>query len=182
MNAISYLISTVFELYLMVVILRLWLQLARADFYNPFSQFVVKATQPILAPMRKVIPSIGAIDTAAVILAVLVVIAKIVVLSLMAGAAIDIPTLLIYSVVSVFKQAGVLLFWMLIIRAILSWVSQGYNPIEMVMGQLTEPLLAPIRRILPPMGGLDLSLLVVMIGLNFLNMLLAQYVPFWAVA
>lgn len=182
MNAISYLISTVFELYLMVVILRLWLQLARADFYNPFSQFVVKATQPILAPMRKVIPSIGAIDTAAVILAVLVVIAKIVVLSLFAGAAIDIPTLLIYSVVSVFKQAGVLLFWMLIIRAILSWVSQGYNPIEMVMGQLTEPLLAPIRRILPPMGGLDLSLLVVMIGLNFLNMLLAQYVPFWAIA
>ena len=69
---------------------------------------------------------------------------------------------------------------MLIIRAILSWVSQGNNPIEMVMGQLTEPLLSPIRRILPQMGGLDLSLLVVMIILNFVNMLLAQYVPFWA--
>lgn len=180
MNAFSFLISTVFDLYLMVVIIRIWLQLARADFYNPFSQFVVKATQPIVAPMRRIIPSIGALDTASVVLALLVVVAKFVILSLIAGAAISIPTILLISVVSVVKEAGVLLFWMLILRAILSWVSQGHNPIEMVMAQLTEPLLSPIRRILPPMGGLDLSLLVMMIILNFVNILLAQYVPFWA--
>jgi YggT family protein len=130
--------------------------------------------------MRRVLPSVGAFDTASVVLALLVVTAKFVVLSLIAGAAIDILTILLISVVSVFKQAGVLLFWMLIIRAVLSWVSQGNNPIEMVMGQLTEPLLSPIRRMLPSMGGLDLSLLVMMILLNFLNILLAQYVPFWA--
>lgn len=180
MNAFSFLISTVFDLYLMVVIIRIWLQLARADFYNPFSQFVVKATQPIVAPMRRVLPSMGPLDTASVVLALLVVVAKFVVLSLIAGAAISIPTILLISVVSVVKEAGVLLFWMLILRAILSWVSQGHNPIEMVMAQLTEPLLSPIRRILPPMGGLDLSLLVMMIILNFVNILLAQYVPFWA--
>ena len=180
MNALSFLVSTVFDLYLMVVIIRIWLQLAKADFYNPFSQFIVKATQPIVAPMRRVIPSMGGLDTASLVLAFMVVIAKFVLLSLIAGAAINLPTILLIAVVSVFKQAGVLLFWMLIIRAILSWVSQGHNPIEMVMGQLTEPLLSPIRRILPQMGGLDLSLLVVMIILNFVNMLLAQYVPFWA--
>ncbi|MCZ4336298.1 YggT family protein [Shewanella colwelliana] len=180
MNALSFLVSTVFDLYLMVVIIRIWLQLARADFYNPFSQFVVKATHPIVAPMRRVLPAIGSLDTASLVLALLVVVLKFVALSLIAGAAISIPTILLVSVVSVFKQAGVLLFWMLILRAILSWVSQGHNPIEMVMGQLTEPLLAPIRRILPPMGGLDLSLLVMMVILNFINILLAQYVPFWA--
>jgi len=180
MNALSFLISTVFDLYLMVVIIRIWLQLAKADFYNPFSQFIVKATHPIVAPMRRIIPSIGGFDTASVFLALMVVVAKFVILSLIAGAAIDILTILLIAVVSVFKEAGVLLFWMLIIRAILSWVSQGHNPIEMVMGQLTEPFLSPIRRILPPMGGLDLSLLVMMIILNFANMLLAQYVPFWA--
>ncbi|GIU32298.1 membrane protein [Shewanella colwelliana] len=180
MNALSFLVSTVFDLYLMVVIIRIWLQLARADFYNPFSQFVVKATHPIVAPMRRVLPAIGGLDTASLVLALLVVVLKFVALSLIAGAAISIPTILLVSVVSVFKQAGVLLFWMLILRAILSWVSQGHNPIEMVMGQLTEPLLAPIRRILPPMGGLDLSLLVMMVILNFINILLAQYVPFWA--
>ncbi|QLE84684.1 YggT family protein [Shewanella sp. Scap07] len=180
MNAFSFLVSTLFDLYLMVVILRIWLQLARADFYNPFSQFIVKATHPIVAPMRRILPSLGNLDTASVVLALLVVVAKFVILSLMAGANIDIVTILIISIVSVIKEAGVLLFWMLIIRAILSWVSQGHNPIEMVMGQLTEPLLSPIRRLLPPMGGLDLSLLVMMIILNFLNILLSQYVPFWA--
>ncbi|WP_028772614.1 YggT family protein [Shewanella waksmanii] len=180
MNAFSFLVSTLFDLYLMVVILRIWLQLARADFYNPFSQFIVKATHPIVAPMRRILPSMGNLDTASVVLALLVVVAKFVILSLMAGANIDIVTILIISIVSVIKEAGVLLFWMLIIRAILSWVSQGHNPIEMVMGQLTEPLLSPIRRLLPPMGGLDLSLLVMMIILNFLNILLSQYVPFWA--
>ncbi|GIU29032.1 YggT family protein [Shewanella sp. MBTL60-007] len=180
MNAFSFLISTVFDLYLMVVVLRIWLQLARADFYNPFSQFIVKATHPIVGPMRRVLPSFGSFDTASFVLAIAVVMLKFVTLSLMAGAAISVPTLLLVSLVSVIKEAGVLLFWMLILRAILSWVSQGNNPIEMVMGQLTEPLLAPIRRILPPMGGLDLSLLVMMIALNFINILLAQYVPFWA--
>lgn len=180
MNAFSFLITTLFDLYLMVVILRMWLQLARADFYNPFSQFIVKATHPVLAPMRRVFPSLGGFDTASFVLALLVVVAKVVLLSLMAGAGIDIVTILLFALVSVVKQAGVLLFWMLLIRAILSWFNQGYNPIVMVMGQLTEPVLAPIRRIIPPMGGLDLSVMVLIIGLNFLNMLLAQYVPFWA--
>jgi YggT family protein len=180
MNALSFLINTVFDLYLMVVILRIWLQLARADFYNPFSQFVVKATHPIISPMRRVLPAFKGLDTASLTLALSVVVIKVLLLSLLAGATIDIGTILLFALISVFKQAGVLLFWMLLIRAILSWFNQGYNPIVMVLGQLTEPFLAPIRRIIPPMGGLDWSVLVLFIGLNFLNILLAQYLPFWA--
>ncbi|WP_428612623.1 YggT family protein, partial [Shewanella sp.] len=156
------------------------LQLARADFYNPFSQFVVKATHPIVGPMRRVLPPLGSLDTASVVLALAVVVIKFVILSLMAGADINLPIILLVALVSVIKQAGVLLFWMLILRAILSWVSQGHNPIEMVMAQLTEPLVAPIRRIIPPMGGLDFSVMIFMFGLIFINKLLSQYVPFWA--
>ncbi|MDF0532793.1 YggT family protein [Shewanella yunxiaonensis] len=182
MNAFAYLVNTLFDLYLMVVILRIWLQLARADFYNPFSQFIVKATHPIVAPMRRILPAVGGIDTASVVLALAVVIIKILLLSLIAGAQFDFATTLLFALVSVIKEAGVLLFWILIIRAILSWVSQGSNPFEYVLVQLTEPLLSPIRRIIPPMGGLDLSVLILMIGLNFLNMLLSQYIPYWAVA
>jgi YggT family protein len=181
MNAMSFLITTVFDLYLMVVILRFWLQWAKADFYNPFSQFIVKATHPILAPMRRILPSMGSIDTASIVLALLVVLVKMLVLTLLAGAAIDILTLLLFSLISVVKEAGVLLFWLILIRALLSWFNQGHNPIVMMMTQLTEPVLAPVRRIIPPMGGLDLSVMFVIIGLNFLNMLLSQYVPFWAV-
>ncbi|PIW60869.1 YggT family protein [Shewanella sp. CG12_big_fil_rev_8_21_14_0_65_47_15] len=181
MNALTFLINTFFDLYLMVVILRIWLQLARADFYNPFSQFIVKATHPLIAPMRRVLPSMGRFDTASFVLALLVVIAKLLLISLIAGGGFDILLFLVFAIVSVVKKAGVLLFWMLIIRAILSWFNQGYNPIVMIMGQLTEPVLAPFRRIIPPIGGLDLSVMVVIIGMNFLNMLLAQYVPYWAI-
>jgi YggT family protein len=181
MNAMSFLVTTLFDIYLMVVILRFWLQWAKADFYNPFSQFIVKATHPILAPMRRVLPSLGSIDTAAVVLALLVVLTKMLVLTLITGADIDILTLLLVSAISVVKETGMLLFWMILIRALLSWFNQGHNPIVMVMTQLTEPVLAPIRRIIPPMGGLDLSVMVLIIGLNFLNMLLSQYIPFWAV-
>ncbi|WP_413493907.1 YggT family protein [Shewanella baltica] len=181
MNAFTFLITTLFDLYLMVVILRIWLQLARADFYNPFSQFIVKATHPLIAPMRRILPSLGRFDTTSFVLALLVVMVKVLLISLIAGGGIDILLFLMFAVVSVIKKAGVLLFWMLLIRAILSWFNQGYNPIVMVMGQLTEPVLAPIRRIIPPIGGLDLSVMLVIIGMNFLNMLLAQYIPYWAV-
>lgn len=180
MNAMSFLINTLFDLYLTVVILRIWLQLAKADFYNPFSQFIVKATHPIVAPLRRVFPSFGNLDTASVLLALGVVVVKMVLLSLIAGSGLPIATFVLIAVVSVIKQAGVLFFWMVIIRAILSWFNQSYNPIVLVMEQLTEPLLAPVRRIIPPIGGLDLSVMLVIIGLNFINMLCAQYIPFWA--
>ncbi|MCL1078309.1 YggT family protein [Parashewanella spongiae] len=179
MNAMSFLITTIFDLYLTVVILRLWLQMARADFYNPFSQFVVKVTQPILAPMRRVLPSIGGFDTSTFVLALAVVTLKLTLLSLIVGSSIDFLFILMISFVSVIKHTGTLLFWMLLIRAILSWFNQGYNPFVMMLGQLTDPLLAPIRRIIPPMGGLDLSVMALFIGLHFLNLLFAQYIPFW---
>ena len=72
MNAFNFLIDTLFDLYIMVILLRVWLQLARADFYNPFSQFVVKATQPVVGPLRRFIPAIGSLDTATVVFAIAV--------------------------------------------------------------------------------------------------------------
>ncbi|MBJ2137241.1 YggT family protein [Paraglaciecola chathamensis] len=175
MSAMQFLVSTLFELYLMVVLLRFWLQLARADFYNPFSQFVVKATHPIVGPLRRVLPSIGRIDTATLVLALLVAGLKIVALNLLIGnTSINPLGLLIGSFYLVVKEALSLMMWVLIIRAIMSWVSQGYNPMDMVLGQLTEPLLAPIRRRLPSLGGLDLSVMVVILVIIFLQKLLGD--------
>lgn len=172
MNATHFLISTIFELYLMVVLLRLWLQLARADFYNPFSQFVVKATHPVVAPLRRVLPSIGSLDTATLVLALAVSMAKVAVIGLVLGAGnINIISVLVTGSLELVKEMFNLMFWVLIIRALLSWVSQGHNPIELVLHQLTDPILSPIRRIIPPMGGLDLSVLVALILLQFINIL-----------
>jgi YggT family protein len=175
MTATNFLIGTLFDLYLMVIILRLWLQLARADFYNPFSQFVVKATQPVVGPLRRVIPSIGALDTATLVFAILVVILKVVTLTAIFGNGFPpIVPLLIASLGMFIGQVLSLVFWILIVRAILSWVSQGNNPMELVMLQLTEPFLAPIRRVLPAMGGLDLSVLVAILAIQFIRLLLGD--------
>lgn len=178
MNPFAYLVNTLFDLYIMVVLLRLWLQWARADFYNPFSQFIVKITQPILAPMRKTIPSVGGIDLATLLLAYLLVLVKFILLQgiFTDGGSFFSPDYLWISALALLKSAGSLVFWILLIRALLSWISQGRSPIEYVMYQLTEPMCAPVRRILPDMGGLDLSVLVIFIGLQFANYLMGYLV------
>jgi len=177
MQAVLFLIDTAFSLYLMVMILRLWLQLVRADFYNPFSQFVVKATNPLVLPLRRVIPSLGRLDTASLVLAYSIMLVKLLVLQLVqAGQVLLVPSLVL-SVIFLVKEILTLLFWILVIRALLSWFSQGRSPVEHVMHQLTEPLLRPVRNILPPLGGLDLSVLVVLVGLQFLNILFSNWFP-----
>ena len=177
MQAVLFLIDTAFSLYLMVMILRLWLQLVRADFYNPFSQFVVKATNPMVLPLRRVIPSLGRLDTASLLLAYGIMLVKLLVLQLIQSGHVLLVPSLVLSVIFLIKEILTLLFWILVIRALLSWFSQGRSPVEHVMHQLTEPLLRPVRNILPPLGGLDLSVLVVLIGLQFLNILFSSWFP-----
>ncbi|WP_100754386.1 YggT family protein [Vibrio salilacus] len=182
MNSMSFLISTLFDLYIMVVILRIWLQAARADFYNPFSQFIVKVTQPVVAPLRRVIPSVGSLDLATVLFAYVLCVLKFVALILIAsGGSVSFSAdFLLLGMLSLLKAAGGLLFWVLLLRAILSWVSQGRSPVEYVFHQLTEPMLAPIRRIIPAMGGFDLSVLVLFIVLQFANFLMGDLIgPVW---
>lgn len=172
MNSVNFLINTLFDLYIMVVLLRVWLQVSRADFYNPFSQFIVKATQPVVAPLRRIIPSVGGWDMATILFAFIVAGLKAFILTLLMGAQFNPVVILISAAVILITAVFKLIFWVLILRAILSWVSRGHNPIEAVMIQLTEPLLAPVRRFIPPMGGLDLSMIVVLVALQFVEMLI----------
>ena len=166
MNTAYFLINTIFDLYLMVVLLRVWLQWARADFYNPMSQMVVKVTNPLVIPLRRIIPGFGGLDMASVLLALIIAFAKLALLKSMNVLLTDWLTLSLFAVLTILKKTGSMIFWVLLIRAILSWVSQGRNPIEYVMHQLTEPFLAPIRRIVPQIGGVDLSVLVLIILLH----------------
>lgn len=174
MNSLQFLIEVPFTLYLMLVLLRLWLQWARADFYNPFSQMVVKATNPLLRPLRRVIPGWGGFDFASLILALIVAALKIVTLKLVLGGGFPPAEIAIAAAMTVLQESFSLIFWIMLLRVILSWVSQGHNPIEMVVHQLTEPMLGPIRRVIPPMGGLDLSVLVFLIALQFFQLLLGD--------
>lgn len=168
MNAIEFLVGIIFTLYLMVVLLRLWLQLAKADFYNPLSQFVVRVTHPIVGPLRRIVPSIGSFDTATLLLAFAIALLKIWVLAMIRGYTLFDPIGIVVSAsIYLLSEAAQLVIYVLIIRAILSWVSQGSNPLEHLFHQLTEPLVAPIRRVVPSVGGLDLSPMILIILLMF---------------
>ncbi|NVK26326.1 MAG: YggT family protein [Gammaproteobacteria bacterium] len=169
MQAFQFLVSTIFDLYLMVAILRVWLQLARADFYNPVSQFVVKATNPVLVPLRRLIPGFGGLDIAGILFVFFIGFAKVSALQLLFGNGFPAYDIAVFSLITAIKEVFQLIFWVMIIRAILSWISQGYNPIEALLHQLTEPLLAPVRKFIPPLGGLDLSMIVFLIALQFVQ-------------
>ena len=171
-EAFNFLFSAIFDLALFMVILRWWLQWNRADFYNPLSQFVVKATNPVILPLRRIFPSVGKVDTATVVLALLISVAKVLALSFLVSMMPSLYQLLLGSVFNLLKQGMDLLFYILLARAVLSWFSQGRTPLESLLSQLTEPLLAPIRRLIPAVGGFDFSAMVLIIGLLFLGKLL----------
>jgi len=181
MLTLTFLVSTIINLYVKVLLLRIWMQWARCDFYNPFSQFIVKITQPVIRPLRRVIPSVGPLDTASLLLAyVLSVLLYAALFALQAGMVVFDPVFLYLGLVSLVKAAGVLVFWVIIIRSLMSWISQGRNPVDYVLIQLTEPLMAPIRRLIPAMGGIDFSAMAVILILYMLNYLGMDFIPGWA--
>lgn len=172
MNALIFLISTIGGLYLTVVLLRLWLQLARADFYNPISQFVVKATQPIVGPLRRIIPSIGSLDTATLVFAYFIATAVAALTIVLSIGQFPVVVVLLRGLFELISQIYWIVFIVLIIHVILSWVGQGNNPIEYVINQLIDPIVRPVRKVIPPLGGLDLSILIILIGLQFIRILI----------
>ena len=167
MNTLTFLLSTVIELYTMVLLLRIWMQWAHCDFYNPFSQFVVKVTQPIIGPLRRVIPAMGPIDSASLLVAYILSFIKAIVLFKVVT---FLPIIWIAGLLILLKTIGLLIFWVLLVMAIMSWVSQGRSPIEYVLIQLADPLLRPIRRLLPAMGGIDFSPMILVLLLYVINM------------
>lgn len=172
MLTLTFLVNTIFSLYTMVLLLRVWMQWARCDFYNPFSQFVVKVTQPVVKPLRRILPALGPVDTASLLLALVLSIIKFPLLMLIAQHVLILdPIYLLAGVLSLLKTIGMLIFWVVIVRSLMSWISQGRSPVDYVLMQLTEPLMNPIRRMLPAMGGIDFSGMIVILVLYMLNYL-----------
>ena len=167
MNTLSTLLSLIIQAYTMVLLLRIWMQWARCDFYNPFSQFIVKITQPIVGPLRRIIPAMGPIDSASLLIALLLCVVK---AFLNPYVSMDGVLIVLAAVLIVIKTLGSLIFWVLLLMAIMSWVSQGRSPVEYVLLQLTEPLLRPIRRLLPSMGGLDFSPMILVLLMYVIHM------------
>ncbi len=175
-TAAVYILQTIGSFYLLIVLLRFILQLVRADFYNPLSQFIVRATHPILKPLRRIIPSLGGLDLASLVLALIVQFVLMALTLMLMGVGISDPLLvLVWSIIGVTALLLKVFFFALIISVILSWVAQGtHNPAALLVNQICEPLLMPIRRILPNLGGLDLSPIVAFLILNLIDMLVIR--------
>ncbi len=178
MNALSeifiYLIQTLLSLYIVAMLLRFLLQLVRADFYNPISQFLVKVTNPLVLPMRRLLPGIGGFDPASLLLSVVLQLVGIVSILLLNG--LGLPNILLMLVWSLLGIVGLLVniyFFALLAMIILSWIAGGsQNPAISLLYQITEPVMAPFRKALPPMGGLDFSPILVFILINVIQIML----------
>ncbi|MCP4392409.1 MAG: YggT family protein [Gammaproteobacteria bacterium] len=163
-------INTLFDLYILLVLLRFLLQMLRADFYNPVSQFIVKLTSPPLKLLRRFIPSVAGQDAASIVLCLLLIYAKFLLMRALSIPAVQIGGvlapigatsyggLLVYCIADLIALILTVFLVAVIIKIILSWINPGqYNPVIGLVDKIAEPVLRPMRKILPPIGGLDLS-------------------------
>ncbi|KAA1190430.1 YggT family protein [Pseudohalioglobus sediminis] len=169
-----YLIQTALTLYMIAMLLRFLLQVVRADFYNPISQFLVKVTNPLVIPLRRIIPGFGGIDLASLLLTLLLQAVAIVVLMALYGLGMpNIGLLLLWAALGVVGLLVNIYFFALLATIILSWIAPGSgNPAVHLLYQITEPVMAPFRKLLPPMGGMDFSPILVFILINVLQIAL----------
>ena len=170
------LVNAIAGFFLFIVILRFMLQAVRADFYNPISQFVVKATNPALVPMRKIVPGLGGYDLAAIVLAIIVECIAIVLSLLVAGWPLPIANIVIWALLGTIGLFLKLYFWGLIIMIVASWIApQSHNPALLLLRQIIEPPMKPIRKLMPDMGGLDLSPIIAFLIINIFQILLVSF-------
>lgn len=172
-NPLIFIIDTLFFLYMVVIALRLVMQWANWDYYNPLVQFIIKATQVPVKFLRQYLPAMGRWDTATVVLLIAVTLLKIIIIGLIAGM---LPSglmwlrLLLAELFSLFIGMFTV---SIIVEVILSWVAAtgSYNPVMPLVQRMNAPLMRPVRRLIPPLGGIDLSPLFVLMGLQVLSML-----------
>ncbi len=176
LSFLLFVVGIVFGILIFTVLLRLILQIVRADFYNPISQFILRMTNPMLLPLRRIIPGLFGIDMAAVVLLVIIEALEIVVTHLLQGIGLHTPLLFLSELVGmIIQHTAQLFFFSILIVVLISWInpSANYHPIGQLAHQIAEPLLRPARKILPHLNGIDLSPILVIIFLAAIMFMVA---------
>jgi YggT family protein len=174
-SALIFIVETLLSLLLFVFMLRVLLQFARADFRNPLAQAVVKITNPLVLPLRRVLPPVGKVDTASLVAVVLVAIVEVAIIAGLDG---SYQVLNLYSWLrrvffEIIRTALYAYFYAILVYALLSMVAPGgYSPMQSLLAALCEPILRPFRRIIPPIASIDLSPLWALIAIQALLILL----------
>lgn len=175
-DALLYLVNTIFSLYILLVVLRFLLQTVRADTQNPVSRFLLQATGLPLRLLRRFIPGFAGVDWSCIVLMVGLQAIELSLTSLIAfGSSLAFPGLVLLSGAELLKLVIYIFMFVIFVQIILSWINPGaYNPVTVLLYQLSEPLLRPARRILPPAYGIDFSPILVFIFLQLSLMLLVR--------
>ena len=169
-NAGIFLVQTFFGLYLILVLVRFLMQVSRVDYYNPICQVVVRLTDPAIKPFKKLMPSIRGIDFATLLVALVVQVIGISLVMLLTGYAIFQPVYIAWALVGLASMILDIYFFALIAMVIVSWVAPYSNhPAISLIIQLTEPICTPARKLLPPMGGLDFSIIIVFVAITLID-------------
>lgn len=188
MNSLQLLAFWLIDLFGFILIFRAWFQFGQVDFYNPLSQSLVKITQPVLMPLRRIIPTIKNIDLSSLVLAFVLFslrypLAHVLGNQLSFSGEVSAGEYALIGGLTLLRTCGKAIMYALLLSAIMSWFNRGYNPLQSVLQQLTQPLLRPIQRILPNTGMLDFSPMVLMFVLFFLDRaLLDLFRGYWALA
>ena len=169
-NASVFLVQTFFGLYLILILVRFLMQVSRADYYNPICQVVVRLTDPAIKPFNKVLPRILGIDFATLIVALLIQVVAISLVMLLTDNLIFHPTYIGWALVGLASMILDIYFFALIAMVIASWIAPYSNhPAMSLIIQLTDPICKPARKLLPPMGGLDFSIILVFVVITLID-------------
>ena len=172
-SALIYIIEAFSHLFLMILLLRFWLPWFGADFRNPIAQGILRLTSPLINPVRRFVPSLGRVDTATVVIAFTIQCLTIMAVLSLRGFALDIGMIAVISLFELASLTLLLFMFAIIARIILSWIApQTHNPATALLATITDPLLRPFRRYVPPLGGFDISPIFAIILLGALNVLL----------
>ena len=167
-NASFFLINTVFDLYIFVLLVRFILAYVRADFFNPLTQFFIKLTQPIILPLRRVIPNYKNFELSTIFLVIILEIVKFSLFALLLRNTPHIGGLLLLAFADGLHSLINIFFYAILLQAILTWVQQGYSPAADLLAKITMPIMRPFHRIIPPIGGIDISPIPAMLLLQLI--------------
>lgn len=157
-QALYFIVKTIAQLYLLVLLLRFWLPLLRADFRNPLAQGILRITAPLVIPLRRLLPPIGRIDTSTILVAYVLQYLTALVLIAIGGGRVDTVPILVTALIELAILTLNMFFFVILLKIILSWVAPNvYNYATAMLATLAEPVLRPFRRLIPPIGGLDIS-------------------------
>jgi len=173
-NAGLFLINTLFDLYLFVLVVRLILAYNRADYFNPLTQVIIKMTQPIVAPLRRLVPNYRGIEFSTLIWIIVFEMIKFILLGLISVGFPTIMGLIVLAIGDALKTILSTFFYAIFLQAILSWFQQAYSPVHQLLNQITAPIMRPLRRIVPPISGFDITPIPALILLQLLIILLVN--------